>query len=41
MELLALATNFAVNTIDTDPDVVSSAKAFWRPWMAPQNQPAR
>jgi hypothetical protein len=35
MEMLALATNIAVTSIDIDPDVLSSPKAFWAPWKAP------
>jgi hypothetical protein len=35
MELLALATNVAVASIDTDPELLSSPKAFWAPWEPP------
>ena len=34
MELLALATGVAVEPINTDPDIVSSAEAFWAAWRA-------
>ena len=34
MELLALVTRVAVEPISTDPDIVSSAEAFWAAWYA-------
>jgi hypothetical protein len=32
MELLALATNTAVNPINTDDELVTAPKEFWAPW---------
>ena len=32
MELLALAAGVALETIDAEPDLISSPRAFWSPW---------
>jgi hypothetical protein len=34
MELLALVAREAVKPIKSEPDIVSSAEAFWKPWRA-------